>query len=73
VVPAFSAFAAGVRIEGRTAVDSPLVADLDAVRPGVVDEGSSAGTGQTATGAGGSSETLWFPPLADLRPYLRQR
>jgi hypothetical protein len=73
VVPAFSTFAAGVRIEGRTAVDSPLVPDLDAVRPGVVDEGSSAGTGRTATGAGGSSETLWVPPLADLRPYLRQR
>jgi len=56
-VPAFSTFAAGLRIERRDRVASPLVPDLDAVRPGVVDD----------------DETLWFPPLAELRPYLGRR
>jgi len=66
VLPAFSTFAAGLRIERRDAVDSPLVPDLDAVRPGVVDDEA----GQPPRGDAG--ETLWFPPLADLRPYLRR-
>ncbi|AZH25080.1 metallophosphoesterase [Haloplanus aerogenes] len=61
VLPAFSTFAAGLRIERRDAVDSPLVPDLDAVRPGVIDRTDD-----------GAAETLWFPPLADLRPYLRR-
>ena len=61
VLPAFSTFAAGLRIERREAVDSPLVPDLDAVRPGVVHEETAA-----------DAETLWFPPLADLRPHLRR-
>jgi hypothetical protein len=64
VLPAFSTFAAGLRIECRETVDSPLVPDLNAVRPGVVDEGSEAD--------GAETETLWFPPLADLRPHLRR-
>jgi metallophosphoesterase superfamily enzyme len=68
VVPAFSTFAAGLRIEHRERVDSPLVPDLDAVRPGVVDAPDAA-TGALDADA---SETLWFPPLADLRPYLRR-
>jgi metallophosphoesterase superfamily enzyme len=68
VVPAFSTFAAGLRIERRERVDSPLVTDLDAVRPGVVD-GPDAANGTRDADA---SETLWFPPLADLRPYLRR-
>mgnify|MGYP000035346722 CR=1 FL=1 len=59
VVPAFSTFAAGLRVERREAVDSPLVPALDSVCPGVVDD--EAG------------ETLWFPKLADLRPRLRRR
>jgi metallophosphoesterase superfamily enzyme len=66
VLPAFSTFAAGLRIERRERVDSPLVPDIDAVRPGVVD-----GAGP-ASGDDDASETLWFPPLADLRPYLRR-
>lgn len=57
VLPAFSTGAAGVRVERRDGVDSPLVPSLDTVRPGVVVEG----------------ETLWFPRLADLRPHLRRR
>ena len=57
VLPAFSAVAAGVRVERRDDVDSPLVSTLDATRPGVVADG----------------ETLWFPPLSDLRPHLRRR
>lgn len=57
VVPAFSAVAAGIRVADRDGVDSPLVTDLDGVRPGVVD----------------GDETLWFPPLDDLRPHLRRR
>ena len=69
-LPAFSTFAAGLRIERRTAVDSPLVPDIDAVRPGVVtDEGSRA---SGAASADDDPETLWFPPLADLRPHLRR-
>lgn len=64
VLPAFSTFAAGLRIECRERVDSPLVPDLDAVRPGVVHEGT--GTDDA------DAETLWFPPLADLRPHLRR-
>ncbi|AXG10040.1 metallophosphoesterase [Haloplanus rubicundus] len=76
VLPAFSTFAAGLRIERREAVDSPLVPDLDAVRPGVVDgpratESRSAADDDGAEGTG-TGETLWFPPLADLRPYLRR-
>jgi len=69
-LPAFSTFAAGLRIERRNAVDSPLVPDIDAVRPGVVaGEGSrSSGTASADDGP----ETLWFPPLADLRPHLRR-
>jgi len=63
VVPAFSTFAAGLRIEHRERVDSPLVADLDAVRPGVV---------EAPVKSDDDGETLWFPPLADLRPYLRR-
>jgi metallophosphoesterase superfamily enzyme len=80
VLPAFSAFAAGLRIERREAVDSPLVPDLGAVRPGVVDgvargttESRPAADDSEASGAeNGAGETLWFPPLADLRPYLRR-
>ncbi|WP_049936938.1 metallophosphoesterase [Haloplanus natans] len=62
-LPAFSTFAAGLRIERRNAVDSPLVPDIDAVRPGVVTAESTADD---------DPETLWFPPLADLRPHLRR-
>jgi hypothetical protein len=58
-VPAFSTFAAGLEVGTRDAVDSPLVTDLDGVRPGVVDDDAD--------------ETLWFPPLGDLRPFLRRR
>ncbi|MFB6256881.1 MAG: metallophosphoesterase [Haloplanus sp.] len=65
-LPAFSTFAAGLRIERRDTVDSPLVPDIDAVRPGVV-----AGEGLPAASAD-DPETLWFPPLADLRPHLRR-
>ena len=68
VLPAFSTFAAGLRIERRKAVDSPLVPDLDAVRPGVVDDAPRSETGGSGSG---DAETLWFPPLADLRPHLR--
>jgi metallophosphoesterase superfamily enzyme len=57
VLPAFSTVAAGVRVERLSAVDSPLVPALDPLRPGVVADG----------------ETLWFPPLADLRSHLRRR
>jgi metallophosphoesterase superfamily enzyme len=78
VLPAFSTVAAGLRIERREAVDSPLVPDLDAVRPGVVDgvapratESRPAADDGGAEGAG-NGETLWFPPLTDLRPYLRR-
>jgi len=81
VLPAFSTFAAGLRIERREAVDSPLVPDLDAVRPGVVDgmapraterrpaadDAKAEAEAETET----VTETLWFPPLADLRPHLR--
>jgi metallophosphoesterase superfamily enzyme len=63
-VPSFSTFTAGLRIERRERVDSPLIPDLDAVRPGVVDDGANRS---------GDGETLWFPPLAELRPYLRRR
>jgi metallophosphoesterase superfamily enzyme len=56
VVPAFSTFARGMRIERRERADAPPVTDLDALRPGVVDD--EAG------------ETLWFPPLGELRPHL---
>jgi metallophosphoesterase superfamily enzyme len=62
VVPAFSTFAAGLRVERRDALDSPLVRDVDAVRPGVVD----------GDGTDPDPETLWFPPLADLRSHLRR-
>ncbi|WP_251344034.1 metallophosphoesterase [Haloplanus halophilus] len=62
VVPAFSTVAAGVRIERLERVDSPLVPDLDAVRPGVVEAGA---------GEEGADGALWFPPLDDLRPHLR--
>ncbi|WP_435069933.1 metallophosphoesterase [Haloplanus sp. C73] len=57
VVPAFSSAASGLRVEGREAVDSPLVSDLDSVRPGVVD----------------GAETRWFPRLEALRSRLRRR
>jgi metallophosphoesterase superfamily enzyme len=74
VVPAFSTFAAGVRIETRAAVDSPLVPELESIRPGVVQGEAVAAEGRrTEPGEGDPPETLWFPPLADLRPYLRQR
>ncbi|MFB6101581.1 MAG: metallophosphoesterase [Haloplanus sp.] len=56
VVPAFSTFARGLCVETRASIDSPLVATLGDCRPGVVDE----------------DETLWFPPLADMRSYLRR-
>lgn len=56
ILPAFSTFAAGLRVERRGAVDSPLVPDPDAVRVGVVD----------------GDDPLWFPPLSDLRPHLRR-
>jgi len=59
VLPAFSRFAAGLRIERRECIDAPLVPTLDDCRPGVVDRD-------------GVSEALWFPPLADLRSYLRR-
>jgi hypothetical protein len=59
VAPAFSTFAAGLEVGSRDAVDSPLVTDLDGLRPGVVDDDAD--------------ETLWFPPLGDLRPFLRRR
>jgi metallophosphoesterase superfamily enzyme len=72
VLPAFSTFAAGLRIERRAEVASPLVPDLDAVRPGVVDDGGChSGDGREAPDDAG--ETLWFPRLAELRPYLRRR
>ncbi|MEF8855907.1 MAG: metallophosphoesterase [Haloplanus sp.] len=70
VVPAFSTFAAGLRVECRERVDSPLVTDLDAVRPGIVDDRRA--TSGRAAGPDDAGETLWFPPLADLRPYLRR-
>jgi metallophosphoesterase superfamily enzyme len=57
VVPAFSSVASGLRVEDREAVDSPLVSDLDSVRPGVVD----------------GAETVWFPRLEALRSRLRRR
>lgn len=56
VVPAFSTVARGMRIERRERIDSPLVTDLDALRPGVVDDDAG--------------ETLWFPPLGELRRHL---
>ena len=56
VLPAFSAFARGLRIERRERIDSPLVTDLDALRPGVVD--------------GDAGETLWFPSLGEVRHHL---
>jgi metallophosphoesterase superfamily enzyme len=70
LVPAFSTFAAGVRVERRGAVDSPLVPAPDAVRPGVVGGGAprAAGGGPAVDDPG----ALWFPPLAELRPYLRR-
>jgi len=67
VLPAFSTVAAGLRVERRDAVDSPLVTDLDAVRPGVV--GSAV---RSTAERRPETEPLWFPPLADLRPYLRR-
>ncbi|GAB6861606.1 metallophosphoesterase [Haloplanus litoreus] len=74
VVPAFSALAAGVRLEERATVDSPLVPDMESVRPGVVQSGAVAPEGRrTETGDDDPAATLWFPPLADLRPSLRQR
>jgi hypothetical protein len=59
VVPAFSALAAGLRVADRPDLDSPLVTDLDGLAPGVVDDDAG--------------ETLWFPSLGELRPYLRRR
>lgn len=56
VVPAFSTVARGMRIERRERIDSPLVTDLNALRPGVVDDDAG--------------ETLWFPPLGELRRHL---
>jgi metallophosphoesterase superfamily enzyme len=56
VLPAFSSFARGLSVAERTAIDASLVTALDDCRPGVVD----------------GDETLWFPPLADLRPHLRR-
>jgi metallophosphoesterase superfamily enzyme len=55
VLPAFSTVARGLRVERRERLDSPLVTDLDALRPGVVDD---------------AGETLWFPPLGEVRRYL---
>jgi len=87
VLPAFSTFAAGLRIERRDAVDSPLVPDLGAVRPGVVDSVAPRATGSRGVAPRarenrpeaddteaetGDPETLWFPPLADLRSHLRR-
>lgn len=56
VLPAFSTFARGLRVERRERIDSPLVTDVDALRPGVVDDDAEG--------------TLWFPPLGELRPHL---
>ncbi|WP_338741891.1 metallophosphoesterase [Haloplanus salilacus] len=56
VLPAFSTFARGLRIERRERIDSPLVTDLDTLRPGVVDDDAG--------------ETLWFPPLGESRRHL---
>ena len=76
VLPAFSTFAAGLRIERCETVDSPLVPDLDAVRPGVVDGVASRATESRPevddAEAETVTETLWFPPLTDLRPHLRR-
>ena len=82
VLPAFSTFAAGLRVERRDAVDSPLVPDLDDVRLGVVDGVAPGATEEDGVAPGATEEdgvapgttgaALWFPPLADLRPYLRR-
>ncbi|WP_251330056.1 metallophosphoesterase [Haloplanus pelagicus] len=72
VVPAFSTLAAGVRIERRAGVDSPLVTDLDTLRPGVIEEAPSTAGDRTTAGGDGPSGSLWFPPLGDLRPHLRR-
>lgn len=58
VLPAFNALAPGVVVNGTVGEDlqSPLVGSLRPFRPAVLDEDAG--------------ETLWFPPLEELREFL---
>lgn len=58
VLPAFNSLAPGVLVNGAKAGDlqSPLLGPLGEFRPAIRD--------------GESNETLWFPPLRDLREFL---
>lgn len=58
VLPAFTRIARGATVNGMQSRDfqSPLVADIGAFHPAVRDRSSE--------------ETLWFPPLAELRRLL---
>jgi len=58
MLPAFTELAAGVTVNRMYGSDfaSPLVADADAFRPVIRDADAD--------------ETLWFPPLGELRPHL---
>lgn len=58
LLPAFTELAAGVTINRMVAADfsSPLVRSVDDFRPAVRDPDEG--------------ETLWFPPLGELRPHL---
>jgi len=57
MLPAFTRTTGGVAVNGMSAGEfqSPLVTDIDAFRPAVRDR----------------EETLWFPPLGELRRHLR--